>query len=247
MATDREELKRKIKLSKAGEKPKPWKVIAGLLVIAVIIGLAWWLWPRGEAVPSEKVRFDYQMWFTYYGSEENVPLENLSLCWSAPKVDNSLVPESEFLEGMSTWLLYYIENDSSLTLQASEFENIILRGDRTFYPKMLAFGHQYDPEVGPVLTARPNRLYPREIFVRMGYGILDKEMAEKLTLKVYGLKVYGYECSIAWWNPIGHGQENRRIDFSFWVGLWRENVLVEQFEWRQENATCASYWLWPVT
>ena len=208
------------------------QVIAGVLAIVTIVGLVLWFkpWEAGGTV-----RFDYRVSFTYFGSEDNAPLENVVLKWSAPKMENSVVQD---IEGGTTWELYYIEDDNTLTLQATENEIINLRGNRKSQLEMYAFGHEYSG-YGPVLVAWFDRLYPREVFIRLGYGVYDKTVADELTLKVRG-----QTDSVAGWHAVG--QENQRIDFSFWVGFWRENELIEQFEWIQENMTYGWAWLWPV-
>jgi len=200
--------------------------LAVALAVSIIgFGVPWRL---GE----EDVRFDYRATFTYIGSEGNEPLENLVLKWSAPQIDNSFIEEA-----YSSWELYYVEDDNSLTLQANAAGIINLRGSRSFQLGIYSFGHENE-QFGPVLNAWIDELYPREVFLNLGHGMVDKERAGDLTLRVYG-----QTDSIAAWQAFG--QENKRIDFSFAVGLYRENILVERFEWTQENGSYGWSWLWP--
>ena len=185
-------------------------------------------WRLGE----EDVRFDYRAMFIYLGSEDNELLENLVLKWSAPQIDNSFIEET-----YSSWELHYIENDNSLTLQANAAGVINLRGSRNSQLGIYSFGHENE-QFGPVLNVWIDKLYPREVFLNLGYGVVDKERAGDLTFRVYG-----QTAPIAGWQALG--QENKRINFSFVVGLYCENILVERFEWTQENGPPASYWLWP--
>lgn len=200
--------------------------LAVALAVSIIgFGVPWRL---GE----ENVRFDYRATFAYLGSADNEPLENLVLKWSAPQIDNSFIEET-----YSSWELYYVEDDNSLTLQANAAGIVSLRGSRSSQLEIYSFGHENE-QFGPVLNAWIDKLYPREVFLTLGYGVVDKERAGDLTLRVYG-----QTAPIAGWRALG--QENKRINFSFAVALYSENILVERFEWNQENGPSASYWLWP--
>jgi len=200
--------------------------LAVALAVSVIgFGVPWIL---GE----ENVRFDYRATFAYIGSEDNEPLENLVLKWSAPQIDNSFIEET-----YSSWELYYVEDNDSLTLQANAAGIVNLQGSRSSQPEIYSFGHENE-QFGPVLNAWIDKLYPREVFLNLGYGVVDKERVGDLTLRVYG-----QTDSIAAWQAFG--QEDKRIDFSFTVSLYRENILVERFEWTQENGYYGWSWLWP--
>ena len=200
--------------------------LAVALAVSIIgFGVPWRL---GE----EDVRFDYRAMFIYLGSEDNEALENLGLDWSAPTLDNSIVYET-----FSTWELYYVEDDDLLTLQSNATGIVSLRGSRNSQLDIYAFGYE-NAKYGPALNAWIDRLYPREVFLNLGYILVDEERADDLTFCVYG-----QTAPIAAWQVFG--QENKRIDFSFAVALYHENVLVERFEWTQENETGGWYWLWP--
>ncbi len=206
------------------------RVIVGVAVIAVVVGVVLWLrpWESGGTV-----RFDYRAMFTYLGSEDNEPLENLLLKWSAPQIDNTLIEET-----YSTWELYYIEEDNTLILQATPTGVINLRGFRASQLGIYSFGHECE-QYGPALNFQIDKLYPREVFLNIGHVIVEKEKAEELTLCVYG-----QTAPVGAWQAFG--QEDKKIDFSLVAGLYQENTLIEQYEWTQENGLYGSYWLWSV-
>lgn len=217
----------------AGEQLTPpglGTTAASCLAVALAVSIVGFgvPWRLGE----EDVRFDYRAMFVYLGSEDNEPLENLVLRWSAPKIENSFIEET-----YPTWELYYIENGNMLTLEASENGFYNPCGARSSQLEIYSFGYD-NTEYGPTLNAWFDTLYPREIFLNRGYVLIDKERASDLTFHVYS-----QVDSIASWYPLG--QENKRIDFSFVVGLYRENILVERFEWSQENGSYGWSWLWP--
>jgi len=215
----------------AGERltPRLGAAAASCLAVALAVSII------GFGVPwrlGEDVRFDYRAMFIYLGSEDNEPLENLVLRWSAPKIENSFIEET-----YPTWELYFIENDNMLTLEAAENGFYNPRGVRSLQLEIYSFGYD-NTEYGPTLNAWFDMLYPREIFLNRGYVLVGKEIANDLTFRVCN-----QVDSIASWYPLG--QENKRIDFSFAVGLYREKILVEQFDWTQENGSYGWSWLWP--
>lgn len=217
----------------AGEQLTPsglGTIVASCLAVALAVSVI------GFGVPwrleEENVRFDYRAMFIYLGSEDNEPLENLVLRWSTPKIENSFIEET-----YPTWELYFIENNKTLTLEAAENGFYNPRGIRSSQLGIYSFGYD-NTEYGPTLNAWFDMIYPREIFLNRGYVLVNRKRANDLTLRVYS-----QVDSIASWYALG--QENKRIDFSFAVGLYRENILVEGFEWTQENGSYGWSWLWP--
>ena len=217
----------------AGEQLTPpglGTTAASCLAVALAVSII------GFGVPwrleEEDVRFDYRAMFIYLGSEDNEPLDNLLLKWSAPQIDNTFIEET-----YPTWELYYIEDDNTLTLQANAAGIVDLRGVRTSQLEIYSFGYEYE-QYGPALNFQIDALYPREVFLNLGYVVVEGERADDLTLRVYN-----QTAPIGAWQAFG--QENKRIDFSLAAGLYQDNILVERYEWTQENGTYGSYWLWP--
>ena len=196
--------------------------LAVALAVSIIgFGVPWRL---GE----EDVRFDYRAMFIYLG--DNEPLENLILGFPAPQIENKFAGEI-----FGGWELYYVENDNSLTLQvnANGIEN--LRGNRSSQLGIYSSGVE-NGEYGPVLSWKLNRLYPREVFVDYGWTWVSKERANAVTLRAYGIQD-------DWSQAVWYISENRLIDFSFAVGLYRENILVERYGITCENEDFGWYYL----
>ena len=213
-----------------------WHIIVGVLVIAIAIGVV--LWFRPWERESGTVRFDYRATFTYLGSEDNESLENLYLGFPAPQIENKFAGNI-----FSGWELYYLEEDNSLTLQATSVGIFNLRGLRssqlTIYTSIME-----NTEYGPSLVWILDRLYPREVFVDYGWTQVSKEKADAVTLQAYG-DPQG-EALAYWYTPKAQ-QENNRIDFSFATGLYQENVSIEQYEITWENEDLGWYYLTRIT
>ena len=239
MSVEREELKRRIRERLAGKKPPkrtlPWKPIALVLiaVIAVIAVAIWMLWGRPN-VPSENVYFGYRMMFYYQGSEDNEPLENLALRFSAPKIENDFAGSI-----YAHWELYYVEDDNSLTLESTKAGIEKLRGQRSSQLRVYTSGIEYSA-YGPTLSWEIDWLYPREVFIDAGWTWVPKEKASTVTLRRYGIQE---DWSSAYWHTPKAEQENKRIDFTFAAGLYRENTLIERYEVSWENETWGAFFL----
>jgi hypothetical protein len=203
--------------------------LAVALAVSIIgFGVPWRL---GE-VGRENVRFDYRAMFIYLGSEDNKSLENLWLMFAAPQIENKFAGEI-----LSGWELYYVENDNTLTLQADASGVKNLRGVRTSQLRIYTSIVE-NSRYGPALTWNIDRLYPREVFMDYGWTWVLKERADVVTLRSYGI---GEDWSHGYWYTPEAEQENKRIDFSFAAGLYRENILIEQYEVTWENQIWGSY------
>ena len=289
MATDREELKRRVRERLRG-KPKPerklpWRPIGGVIVtvaafaitlavldsvfgapnswvtLAVVLVVAsfaamfagaqaWhsgWVTGLAIALPlalgastaafgvpwrigeAGAVRFNYRAMFVYAGPENGEPLDDLALKFAAPQIENKFAGEI-----IGAWELYYIEDDNTLTLQANAGGVVNLRGARNSQLGIIACGVE-NSSYGPSLSWTLDRLYPREIFVDYGYTDVSQEKANKVTLR--GYHHVQEDWSWAYWHtPEAHvNPEDWRIDFSFAIGLYRENVHIQRYEVLWEN------------
>ncbi|MBA7601086.1 hypothetical protein ES703_08153 [subsurface metagenome] len=202
--------------------------LAVALAVSIIgFGVPWRL---GE----EDVRFDYRAMFIYLGSENNESLDNLYLRFPAPQVENEFAGEI-----FGSWELYYVEDDNTLTLQSTSAGIVNLRGARGsqlgIYTSIME-----NCEYGPTLTWNLDRLYPREVFMDRGWVWVLEKNVDKVTLLIYGESWSG----AYWYTPKFYG-ENKGINLSFGVGLYRENVSVEQFEatWETEYGLYGWYML----
>lgn len=208
----------------AGGNSLTKNIIAGVVIAAAMIVVAL-LWFRPWESASEYVQFEYRAFFTYLGSEDNEPLENLILGFPIPKIENSPAGDIK-----GTWMLYYIENDNTLTLQATKHGIVNLRGNRTSQLGIYSEGIE-NAEHGPTSSWNIDRLYPREVFLDVGFTSVPEERTRAASLRIHNESWSG-----AYWYNSKFYQENRGIYFSFVAELYRENTLVELFQanWEAE-------------
>ncbi|GAI44085.1 unnamed protein product [marine sediment metagenome] len=178
------------------------------------------------------MRFDYRAMFIYLG--DNEPLENLYLGFPAPQIENKFAGDI-----FSSWELYYIEDDNSLTLQTTPVGIVNLRGSRSSQLEIYT-SIMENTEYGPSLVWILDRLYSQEVFMDYGWNWVPRGKANVVTLRAYG-DPQGE--ALAYWYTPNAQQENKRIDFSFAVGLYRENTLIERYEVTWENEDLGWYYL----
>lgn len=228
----REEVVRKLR----GKRPKriPWKPIALVLAASVVAGavIAWVVWK--QPAPQEDVYFTHRAMFFYHGGEDNEPLENLALMFPAPHIENNLAGRI-----FGGWELYYVEDDNSLTLQSTVAGIKNLRGQRNSQLVIRTSSTEFTSH-GPSLTWEIDRLYPREVFVDYGWAWVPGERADAVTLRKHGIQE---NWAFAYWHTPEAERENRRIDFSFAVGLYREGTLIERYEVSWENEGWGGFFL----
>ena len=219
----------------AGEQltPPGWgTAAAGCLAVALAVSVIGFgvPWRLGE----ENVRFDYRATFAYIGSEDNIALENLLVRFPAPQIENKFAGEL-----LGFWELYYIEDDNMLTLQANATGIKNLRGARNSQLDIYSYGGE-NSKYGPTLSWEIDRLYPREVFMDYGWTWVSEKNIDKVTLRTYGDPLGE---ALAYWHAPDVELENKRIDFSFVAGLYRENTLVERYEVIWENEDWGWYYL----
>jgi len=219
----------------AGEQLTPpglGTAAASCLAVALAVGIIGFgvPWRLGEG----DVRFDYRAMFTYIGPENGEPLENLGLRFAASQIENKFAGEI-----FGSWELYYVENDNTLILQSNAAGIVNLRGARGsqlgIYTSIMENAY-----FGPSLTWRLDRLYPREVFVDYGWTWVPKERMDAVTLRTFGIQE---DWASAQWHTPRAEQENIRIDFSFAIGLYRENMLIERYEIVWENECWGGFYL----
>jgi len=202
--------------------------LAVALAVSIIgFGVPWRL---GE----EDVRFDYRAMFIYLGSEDNEPLENLALRFPAPQIENKFAGDI-----FGSWELYCVEDNGDFTLQANVNGIVNLRGARSSQLGIYTTGVENSVN-GPTITWELDRLYSQEVFMDFGWTWVPGEKANAVTLRVYDIQE---DWSHAYWHTPKAEQENKKIDFSFVVGLYRENTLIERYEVTWENEDFGWYYL----
>lgn len=213
-------------------------ILIVLFVVFAYIAVVMLMKGPEKLVVEENIRLEVWSDFTYLKSENNLPIENLTLLFPCPNVDN------QPLTTYTTWELYYIDNENIIHLQASEAKTYEFKGQRT---ENLILSHgRVSTALGPKIQYVLNRFYPREILRITTYIGEDKKLppdiARKVTIKDYG----SARSSAYYWHP-----DNWPIDLIFWSQL-SENIgatyrAIETFYNEVDNAPAGSViWLYPI-
>jgi len=221
-----------------------WKLLAGVLVLAIVIaGLAWWLWPRssqgGEGTANENMLFKMDASFTYRGSADNLPIENVAIRFPCPNIDNVAPPT------YTTWSLLYQDNNGIIYDQPTENQ---YRGGRTAPLEILLYGVDPTPD-GLRIYYRFDKLYPGEIFYITTSVQVPEENSSKLTLKIYGDNQERSSGTFSKYLLPDSGQPFEfPIDTSFWAQLSKkvDNTYetVETFSRTLDNYTWGNFRLY---
>ena len=210
----------------------------GLILSTLGFGVPWRL---GEGEVEEIIWFRIEASFTYRGSANNLPIENITLCFPCPNVENVGLDLGVMGEE-PIWWLYYVENDNTLTLQATSKEVYEFRGERTETLEIMDFGIEatsYGPKIYYDLT----KLYPREVFLIIAYSPVSKENAKKVTLVEFKENMR----TLAYYDHRMPTEEF--IDLSFWAQLSKkiDNTyeVLETFSRSYDNGAPGGYWLYP--
>ena len=206
-----------------------------LIVISVVLALiAVVMLMRGpeEQVVEENVLFEVTDIFTYHGSENNLPIENLTLLFPCPNVDNQPPITA------TTWALYYQTLDNE-NLQVSEAQIYQFKGQRTQTLGIISRG-RVTTELGPKIRYVLDKLYPGEILVLKTLTSVPPSIENKVTIHNYGDNL-GRSSAYYWHSP------EWRIDLSVWSQLSRGTDNLETFYNRVDNAPAGSViWLYPI-
>jgi len=203
-----------------------------LLVVALVVIVAYVRpWAGGGA--EENVVFQYEASFTYLGPTFGSPIENLTLRFPCPTVENRsptiLVP---------SWALYY-QSENGPLLQMTNQMITQLIGDRTSALGILTYGLE-NTRYGPKISYVLDKLYPSETFVITTFLSTPSNESKIITLSEE--KDNLITSAYSYYNPI----ENL-INISFWVRLSKriDNTFVgvENFSRLTENVEPGYWWL----
>lgn len=207
----------------------------GLATSTIGFGVPWRL--GGASVGTgENVWFRMEASFTYRGSEDNLPLENLAIRFPCPNVENVALPT------YTIWSLYYQDNENVLHLQANQDQVYGFVGERTETLGIMLSGVEPTTH-GPKLYYNLDKLYPQEVFWITTITYATKENADKVTLVEFGenQRTDAYYHSPAEWEL--------PIDLSFWSQLSKKTndnyEVVETFSRVLDNVPYAWIWLYP--
>ncbi|MEM4188018.1 MAG: hypothetical protein QXN56_02490, partial [Candidatus Hadarchaeum sp.] len=151
----------------------PTLLAIGLIATTVGASVPWDL--RSE----ETVAFKMEASFTYWGSENNLPIENVALRFPCPNVENVAIPTKTF------WSLYYLDEDNVLILEADQDRIYGFLGERTTSLNILLSGIE-DSSRGPKIYYKIDKLYPKEVFQITTMAFALRELSNKVTIRVYG-------------------------------------------------------------
>jgi hypothetical protein len=213
-----------------------------LIVIPIVLALvAVVILARGpeEQVVEENIRLEVMSDFTYLRSEDNLPIENLTLLFPCPNVDN------QPLTTATTWALFYVDNENTVYLQASEARVYEFKGQRTENLRILSRGRGATP-LGPKIQYVLDKFYPREILRITTYIGEDKKLPLGVAREVT-IKDYGYAQSSAYYRH----SDNWSISLAFWSQLSENTgdgyIAIETFSNIVDNAPAGSViWLYPI-
>jgi hypothetical protein len=185
-----------------------------VLCAALVVGAIGYLAPPAEE--QAHAWFFYQASFTYRGSADNLPIENVALRFPCPNVENVAIGVKE-----GTWTLYWQDEENVLWPQLVGLDNGEIvefygyQGQRTENLEIRLTG--VEPTIdGPKLYYNLNKLYPREVFWISCFASAPAGDANRVTLRSYGDNEgragghYQYMTPDPW---------TYGIDFSFWTQL----------------------------
>ena len=192
--------------------------------------------------PEEQVYVWFRMEanFSYRGSEDNLPIENVALRFPCPNVENE---PAAVMSGI--WHLYYLDEENVLRLQMIGTENVILEfygyyGDRTENLEILLMGIDDTPH-GPKIYYNLDKLYPREVFMITKPVEVPKRDTGKITL----LEIGENQRTDAYYH---HYPFEKPINLSFWARLSKRTndnyEVVETFSRVYDNGNPGWYWLY---
>ena len=225
----------------------------GAAVAACAVGMAIWSMLSKPLAPVEEYeKFIYNVSFTYWGSEDNLPIENVVIGFPHPNVENQT--ESIFFGVI--WGLYWLDEENMSHLQATETTIYALMENRTKTLRIL-MGPLECPSIGgPKSTWVMDKLYPREVF-RVSGGIeIPAAYGDKLTLKDFDDNEGRSSASFAHLpdpntqDVSEYGAFNRPIRVSFWAQLCKPlsngYEVIETFSRSIDNDTWGMFWLYPL-
>jgi hypothetical protein len=209
---------------------------ATLLVVVALVVIVAYARPWAGGGEEKNVVFQYEASFAYLGSTFDSSIENLTLRFPCPTVENMpppiLVPD---------WALYYQDENGQLHLQMTNQVVIDLMGNRNNALGILAFGLEENTQHGAKISYRLDNFYPHEVFFIATSLSVSTQNSDKIELSENkdNRMVAGY-----FYYPL-----EQEIDISFWAQLSKKTddnfVPLEEFSRTAENAEYGWWWLYP--
>ncbi|MFH1821024.1 MAG: hypothetical protein ABH852_01065 [Methanobacteriota archaeon] len=209
----------------------------GLVVSTLAVSVPWNLKLTDEQAVGENVEFKMEASFTYLGSENNIPIENIALRFPCPNLDN----KTEQLLFSFSWILYWQDDDGTLHLQATDEKLYEFKGERTATLGIVLSG--IEPTIhGPKLYYNLDMLYPREVFWIEVFVLTSGKDSKRVSILEFG-ENQRTDAYYAHW-PL----KSEFIDVSFWAQLSKkiDEVYepIETFSRGFDNGYPGWYWLY---
>jgi len=234
---------------------------AVLVIGSLTVGKPWNVGVQLIKLEPKPAYFQMDAALYLLATEDNGPIENVSISFKAPTVDNKIPPPAK--EGRSPYsgyyVLYYLDDNGNLLPEAETWDGEIwtvykFYGQRSQVPKILDHSI-YFGEHGVHFHTMVDRLYPREVWWKVEFIATLESEADRLTLKIYG-DPENRSCG-----QIGRGillkpGEGTEVDFdkNIWVKLFSrlskpvENKLVKVEAFHREYGPTkgTGLWLYPL-
>jgi hypothetical protein len=233
-----------------------------LVIGSLTVGKPWNVGVQLIKLEPKPAYFQMDAALYLLATEDNGPIENVSISFKAPTVDNKIPPPAK--EGRSPYsgyyVLYYLDDNGNLLPEAETWDGGETWTVYRFYgrndvPKILDHGIFLD-EDGVNFSCVVDRLYPREVWWGVYFIGTLESVADKLTLKIYGDPENRSSGGIARYLQLGP-KKGKDVDFDkkIWVKLFSrlskpvDNKLlrVEAFHREYGPTNGTALWLYPLT
>jgi len=233
-----------------------------LVIGSLTVGKPWNVGVQLIKLEPKPAYFQMDAALYLLATEDNGPIENVSISFKAPTVDNKIPPPAK--KGRSPYsgyyVLYYLDDNGNLLPEAETWDGKTwtvykFYGQRNQVPKVLDHSIFLD-EDGVNFHCTVDRLYPREVWWEVDFIATLEDVADKLTLKIYGDPENRSSGGIGytlWLSP----DEWKDINFNknIWVKLFsrlskpvdNKLVRVEAFHREYGPTKGTGLWLYPLT
>jgi hypothetical protein len=189
--------------------------------VSVVVVLRPWEWLNHD---QNTVRFFSRTYFWLKGTEDNEPLENVTISFPDPNVENEML--NRFIKD-GYWILS-TSTDNGIVVEIQALTVVQLVPPRTSELNMEGIGHVYSV-AGPKFSFQEvDNLYPGEILESVDWWEIPADMAGWLTLRDSGLSG-GYSPTYA----LVYSTPAKNISGQFFAGLYKlndDNVVIQKVE-----------------
>ena len=208
-----------------------------LVATGAVVALRPWEWfSNGRGA----VRFFSQAYFWLKGTEDNGPLENVTINLPDPNVENEGVT-GFFKDGYGTLSAL---TDNGIVIEVQVPTVLQLVPPRTAVPSM-DIGHASSVAGPKFVFKEVDLLYPGEILEIRIWWEIPTDMADRLTLRDAGLPG---ESALIPTYALVYPTPAKNIDAQIFAGLYRLNSdntvqsVVEEFGITVENGQTGAWW-----